>query len=98
MPLYKPEETFHQLYDRARTFERREQQFTATAAAKGENLKPQYQKAPTKSGGISHNKGQSNRGVNPNSGKDKIPSITFQRKNVGSDSGSYKPRGGCFKC
>ena len=35
----KPAETFNELYDRARTYERHEQQFTETAVAKGESQK-----------------------------------------------------------
>ena len=44
----KPTESFNDLYDRARTFERHEQQFTETAVAKGESSKPPVRATSTR--------------------------------------------------
>ena len=90
----KPAETFNELYDRARTYERHEQQFTETAVAKGESQKPSgSMKSP---GNQAPGDKVKSKTTTANSEKDRIPSMTFQRRNT--RSGNFKHREGCFKC
>ena len=79
----KPAETFSELYDRARTCERHEQQFTETALARGAPPRqPTNNQAPSRG-----------RNVTPSGG------IPFQRQNNNDNrGGSPRPRDGCFKC
>ena len=63
-----------------------EQQFTETAVAKGESQKPPVKSARNQASG---DKARGRR-VTPNSDKNKIPSMTFQRRTNRDRSGNQR--------